>query len=60
MINNNLITEDEFLDLEYEFGIDSEHITEDDIDEELHKMDLTSLDIGSKSNNKSVDVVGFL
>lgn len=30
---------------------------EDDIDEELHKLDLKSLDIGSKSNNKSVHVV---
>ena len=29
-----LITEDEFLDLDYEFGIDSENITDDDIDED--------------------------
>jgi DNA-directed RNA polymerase subunit beta' len=29
-----LITEDEYLDLEYEFGIDSDNITEEDIDED--------------------------
>ena len=55
-----LITEDEFLDLDYEFGIDSDHVNEEDIDEDnfFHaemggsaiKTLLSNLDIVSEIN----------
>ena len=58
-----LITEDEFLDLEYEFGIDSEHVTEDDIDEDNYfigmmggpaiKELLSNLDVSQTINELS-------